>query len=77
MKLDVYLLFAAAPPTASYIYVDFEGEPVIEAAAIAVDVQVNIVGVFHGFAASPQRRVVPDPMCPRLVAGFLSDPPFS
>ena len=38
------------------MYVDFEGEPAIEAAAIAVDQRLNIVGVFHGFAATLQKN---------------------
>ena len=40
----------------TYIHVDFEGDPVAEAAAIAVDAQCEIVEVYHDFAASPQRN---------------------
>lgn len=36
------------------IFIDFEGAPIIEAAAIAVDAQLNIVGVFHGFKTAHQ-----------------------
>ena len=40
----------------SFIFIDFEGDPVIEAAAIVVGTRLNIIDVFHGFAASRQSR---------------------
>ena len=56
------------------IFIDFEGNPILEAAAIAVDAQLNILGVFHGFAAAHQPGskfpiYAVHGLCPRFLRG--------
>ena len=43
----------------SIIFVDFEGSPIIEAAAIAVD-STTIIDVFHGYASAHQHHSFPE-----------------